>query len=514
MEWTEGYASDVEYTSGFYQEQSPVFLNFACVLNGIEPVALDQPYTYFELGFGRGLTVNVLAAGNPLGRFYAADFNPAHVAGAQQLADAAGLDNLTLLENSFAELAEGKVAGLPQFDFITLHGIYTWVTAENRTHIINFISRYLKSGGIVFLSYNAMPGWSTALPLQRLLTEHAAVNPNRSDLQIRNAADFADRLNTVGAAYFSDTPSLKSRVDMLKTRDPQYLVHEYMHRHWQPLYHADVARDLATAKLEYAGSADLHFAYPALYLNPEKLALINGVSDPALRETLKDYMLNSMFRKDIFVRGARRMPTIRHAECLQQVGLMLLAPREHVKLQMKLTAIEIKVRDEIYNPVLDALAERPHTLAELHALPWVNKPSIGDMGQIAALLTASGQATIYDTGAGNINSRPALKMNYALAARTLYNDEYRVLVSPLAGSGIGVSYVDRLIYFLLVRQSQQIDVTAIARQAWNIMAQQGRRLMKGDKLLESEQEHVAELERLTNALLTLKIPRWRQWGMI
>lgn len=41
--------------------------------------------------------------------------------------------------------------GLPQFDFITLHGIYTWVSRENRQHIVDFIARYLKPGGIVSL---------------------------------------------------------------------------------------------------------------------------------------------------------------------------------------------------------------------------------------------------------------------------------------------------------------------------------------------------------------------------
>ncbi|RYZ90024.1 MAG: methyltransferase, partial [Moraxellaceae bacterium] len=85
MDWTAGYVSDVEYTAGFYTEQAPGLLNFACILNGVEPVDTSKSFNYCELGFGRGLTVNVLAAANPQGRFYAADFNPAHVAGARQL---------------------------------------------------------------------------------------------------------------------------------------------------------------------------------------------------------------------------------------------------------------------------------------------------------------------------------------------------------------------------------------------------------------------------------------------
>jgi hypothetical protein len=34
MDWTAGYASDVEYTTGFYAEQAPGYLNLVCALNG------------------------------------------------------------------------------------------------------------------------------------------------------------------------------------------------------------------------------------------------------------------------------------------------------------------------------------------------------------------------------------------------------------------------------------------------------------------------------------------------
>jgi SAM-dependent methyltransferase len=399
MDWTAGYASDVEYTAGFYREQSPAYLNFVCVLHGMEPVALNKSFTYFELGFGRGLTANLLAAAHPQGSFYAADFNPAHVAGARQLAAAAQLDNLTLLENSFAELAQGEVKDLPQFDFITLHGIYTWVTQENRQHIVDFIARYLKPGGIVYLSYNAMPGWAVSLPLQRLLVEHADLFPARSDVQVKNAAGFVEKLDKAQAAYFTLNAALKGRLEMLKTGNPNYLVHEYMHKHWQPMYYIDVARDLAAAKMDFVGSADLPFAYPALYLNAEKQETLNAISDAGLRETVKDYFLNTGFRKDVFVRGARKMSVARQSEWLSQVGLVLVIPRAQVTLSMKLIFGEVNGREDVYGPVLDALAKQPHTLAELSALPALKGQTPGNLAQVAALLTASGQAALYFSGA-------------------------------------------------------------------------------------------------------------------
>ena len=514
MDWTAGYASDVEYTAGFYREQSPAWLNFVCVLNGYEPVPLNKSFTCFELGFGRGLTANLLAASYPQGQFYAADFNPGHVAGARQLAASAQLENLILLENSFFELADGQVKGLPQFDFITLHGIYTWVTAENRAHIVNFINRYLKPGGIVYMSYNAMPGWSATLPLQRLLVEYADLHPGRSDLQIKAAAGFVEKLEAAQAGYFTVNPSLKPRLDMLKTGNTNYLVHEYMHKHWQPMYHADVARDMAGAKLDYAGSAELPYAYPGLFLTPEKQELINGLSDPALRETMKDYFLNTAFRKDVFVRGARRMSSPRQAEWLSQVGMALIVPRADVSLSMKLVVGEVNAREEVYGPVLDALARQPHTLAELAALPALQGQGLGNLAQIAAILTASGQAAFFFASNGKVATESALRMNRTLAANVRYGDEYQALSSPILGNGLSSNFIERVVYLVLGQNVRDPDLAQVVKQAWQVMAAQGRRMIKDGKLLETEAENLAELEVQIKPVLTHKLPLWRQLKMI
>ncbi|MBI3230130.1 MAG: methyltransferase regulatory domain-containing protein [Burkholderiales bacterium] len=513
MDWTAGYASDVEYTAGFYREQSPVFLNFACVLNGYEPIALNKPYTYFELGFGRGLTANILAASNPNGQFYAADFNPAHVAGARQLAESAQLSNITLLENSFAELAEGKVE-LPQFDFITLHGIYTWVTAENRQHIANFIARYLKPGGIVYISYNAMPGWATALPLQRLLVEHADLHPNRSDMQINEGAEFIEKINQMQANYFVANPALKGRLEMLKNGSRNYLVHEYMHKHWQPMYHVDVARDMAVAKLDYIGSADLPFAYQALYLSPERLAMLNSVSDRSLRETIMDYFFNTAFRKDIFMRGARRINAIRQSECLAGIGMALVVNRENINLTMKLTVGEVNGKEEVYGPVIDAIAKQPQTMGELGSVPALAGQTYGNLTQIASMLVASNQAGIFFSHGMQVATDAAKRLNRAIAAQTRYSDEYQAFSSPLLGNGISVNFLERVLYLMMVQNPKMSDAASLAKEAWKMMGPQGRRMIVDGKSLEGDEANIAELTKQFDVLLKNRVPLWKQLRMM
>jgi len=515
MDWTVGYASDIEYTAGFYREQSPAYLNFVCLLNGYEPVALDRPFCYCELGFGRGLTSNILAASNPQGEFYATDFNPAHVAGARALSEAAHIPNLHLFENSFEEMASGGVPDLPQFDFITLHGIYTWVTAENRQHIVQFISKYLKPGGVVYVSYNAMPGWSTALPLQRLLVEHADLAPGRSDAQMKSAAAFVQQLEGAQAGFFKANPGLKSRLDMLGSGNVNYLVHEYLHKHWQPLYFADVARDLVDAKLDYVGSAELAQAYPTLFFTPEKLALIDSSADFVFRETLKDYFLNTSFRKDVFVRGARAMPALRQKELLQDLRVVALVPRGTANLKLKLGSSEIDARPEIYDPVLDALSQGPKSMGELSQLPALkNRPS-GAMSQVAALLVVSGQAAIYPVLEPAAPVATAQRLNRVLASQARYSDDYQALASPVLGSGLGVSYPERVLYGILAAEQRgPLNAQQLAEKAWGTMQASGRRMAKDGKPIQDPADNLAALSVLAKSCLEHRLPLWKALQML
>lgn len=514
MDWTAGYASDVEYTAGFYREQAPGALNFTCILNGIEPVPTDTEFTYFELGFGRGLTANVLAAAHANGRFYAADFNPAHVAGARQLAADAKLTNLTLLENSFEDLAEGQVDGLPQFDFITLHGIYTWVTVDNRRHIVNFIKRYLKPGGLVYASYNAMPGWSSALPLQRLIVEHADLHPDRSDAQVKAAAQFIDKLSEAKAGFFAVNPGLKPRLDTLKTGGANYLVHEYMHKHWQPMYFADVARDLADAKLDFAGSADPSANYHGLFLSAEKLELVKSNPDAIFTETIKDYFLNTSFRKDVFVRGARRMTPARQAEWLARTGLQLLVPRDTATLSLKLPNGEVNARPEIYNPVLDALERGPQTLGQLAELPALGGTLMRSLAQVAALLVSSGQAEVFIGTPVRASVATATQMNRALANKGRFGDEYQALVSPVMGTGIVADFMERFVYHALTQKIDKSDNDALAQHSWKLLQAQGRLIVKEGKALQSPEENMAEIRDRVAVIVNKRLPLWRAMGII
>ncbi|MFT4433218.1 class I SAM-dependent methyltransferase [Caballeronia sp. 15715] len=143
---------------------------------------------------------------------------------AASVRDEAKLPNLTLLENSFGELAQGAVE-LPMFDYITMHGIISWISDETRAQIVQFLKRYLKPGGVVQVSYNAMPGLAQVLPLQRLLMRGAAKGGDAWS----GALELATKLADLDALHFKRNPDSLARVQGFPGLDPSYLVHEYLH---------------------------------------------------------------------------------------------------------------------------------------------------------------------------------------------------------------------------------------------------------------------------------------------
>ena len=155
MVWNEGYVAEVNYTYGFYGELSPLKLGFASALKSVQTPNTAQSFNYCELACGRGYSANLLAATYPQAQFYANDFNPSHIIEANALAESAGTRNVHFFDDSFEEFIDRD---LPNFDFIVLHGIYSWISPKNRQAIVNFIRKKLKVGGLVYISYNALPG--------------------------------------------------------------------------------------------------------------------------------------------------------------------------------------------------------------------------------------------------------------------------------------------------------------------------------------------------------------------
>ena len=354
-DWNDGYVVDLPYTTGYYRELSPSMQQFLLLQLGYAPPhAPQEPFDYFEMGFGQGLSLNLHALSHPRGRFRGNDFNPEHVAFARGMAASSGAD-IHVYDDSFADLLERQ---LPDFDYISLHGVWSWISAANRRAIVEFLRRKLKPGGVAFVSYNALPGLASIMPLRHLLAGHErlpdGVDAPRAD-RIRAAVDFAGRLRDGGAHYFRINANVSNLLKVLEGKSPHYLAHEYFNRDWAPMYFSEVAGHLVEAGLSFAGSASPFGCYPEMGLSPAIQDLLNTIGPLDFREDMRDVALNTKFRRDLFVRGARRVLPEESLRLMDQLRFALVVPPEKVDSSITVGMRDFDLPEEIHQPVVDTL---------------------------------------------------------------------------------------------------------------------------------------------------------------
>jgi SAM-dependent methyltransferase len=327
----DGYAADIPYLRDFKPMLAPAWLDHVALVAGIEPPARRNGFAWCDLGCGQGVTAAILAATHPSGVFHGIDAMPVHIDHARRLAAAAAIPNLQLHAVDFAA-AMGLE--LPQFDYIVAHGVYTWIGAEVQCALRRFIDRRLKPGGLVYLSYNAMPGWARDLPFQGLLREFGRALPGDDSGRLAAAAGLARALAGAGVASLAASFIVKELQERPQDYAPAYLVHEFMPAAWQPLYVTEVRRDMATIGLQPAGSATLVENLEWMVLDEAARQTLGAITDPDARELVRDYYLDQRFRCDVFARGNRQLSLGERASRLLSSTFVLARPVPAIRYTM------------------------------------------------------------------------------------------------------------------------------------------------------------------------------------
>ncbi|ABC24627.1 conserved hypothetical protein (plasmid) [Rhodospirillum rubrum ATCC 11170] len=508
-DWTDGYVAEIDYTHGFYRELTPAHLRFCLLSRGLRAPEEDAGVSYCELGFGQGVTLNIVAATHPLASVWGTDFNPSHAAAARQLSLDGGTANTAFGDDSFEEFLARE--DLPTFDFIVLHGIYSWISAENRAVIGRFLRRRLKVGGVVYISYNTLPGWAAIMPLRALMIDHAKAERAGMTERVDKALAFARTLAEGKAGYFTANPAVAPRLEKMATMSRNYLAHEYFNRDWTPLYHADVVRELTAAKLSFAASAHVTDLIDVVALSAPGREMLAAVNDPLFRETLRDYIVNQQFRRDIFTRGALRLTPLEQIEGLRAQRLALIVPRATIPEKATFPIGTTDLKPEIYGPFFDRLDKGPITLADLAAAePALAPLPLATLHQAALVAISQGWVAPCPEAAGEGARRKATKrFNAAVLERARRSADLTVLASPVLGGGLGVDRIQQL--FLLARAEKHPDPASFV---WGILSSQGQRLVKEGKPLEDVDQNMAELRLRAQTFTDSFLPLYDRLGIV
>jgi len=391
--WSAGYTTDTAYIPGYYPNQSPLHLHLACLLGSVAAIVpAAGPLCYLEFGCGHGFGALVLAASNPKWMVTGIDFNPAHIAAARALAAETGIANAHFVEADLATLSrEPLIHDIPDADVVTMHGLWSWVADSVRAGIVDLLAAKVKPGGVVQLSYNALPAWQGAIGMQRLVREAGLRLATRSDRQAEAGIEVARALVDAKAGHLSENAFARSLLDHVERANAAYLAHEYMTESWRPCFHADVVSALARAKLDWVASAQLLENFSQLMLNDEARRIAGKFDDPIMRELIKDMCLSRSLRQDVFVRGPRRLSHKERDAALNDVMLALLCRPDEFVWEIDAPVGAANFERRFFGPIVESLAAAPQSVRDLLALPGL--PRRDNPAEVVGMLVGTQQAT-------------------------------------------------------------------------------------------------------------------------
>lgn len=490
-DWTSGYVADIGYTFGYYGELNPLRSTLALLAAGY---AAPEFSACCELGFGQGVSVALHAACSDAA-WHGTDFNPEQAKHARDLAEAGGV-SAQLTDQAFQEFCARE--DLPDFDFIGLHGIWTWISDENRSIIVDFIRRKLKLGGVVYVSYNTLPGWSASAPMRHLMTQHAEIMGARGSgilNRIDSALNFTSDVFAQNPTYLKSAPSVLERFERLKIQNKSYLAHEYFNADWHPMYFADMAEWMSPAKVSFAASATLLDAVEILNLTESQRAFMATIPDGYLRQTVRDFMVNQQFRRDYWVKGARKLSVLEQNEAYRRVRIALVVPRNSVALKVNGALGEGALSAEIYEPILEILADyKAHTLSEIEQKLVAQNIRFVQIVQAVLVLCGAGYASVAQDNAAIGRARKnTQRLNAYLMDQARGSTNIPYLASPVTATGVSVNRFQQLFAFSVTKGKKTPNEWA--EFAFSILSMLDQKIIKDGRTLETDDENREELLR-------------------
>ena len=509
-DWTEGYVADIGYTYGYYNELNPLRHKLAFLNEGL---ALPEISTACELGFGQGISVNIHSAASNV-EYWGTDFNPAQADFAQTLGKMSG-KKVHLFDQAFAEFCQRS--DLPDFDYIGMHGIWTWISDENRAVIVDFVSRKLKVGGVFYISYNTQPGWAASIPLRSLLFEHSQVMGASGQgiaSRVDSALDFTERLFSTNPAYLRANPSVAERFNGMKSQNRSYLAHEFFNKDWQPMLIADIARWLAPSKLDYACSAHYLNHIDVINLTAEQSQFLSEINTPIFKETVRDYIMNQQFRRDYWVKGGRKISPYERIELSRKQRVILTTFRPTISLKVNGLLGEATLGEHIYTPILDVLADyQVKTVEQIEIAVSQKGIDLAEIWQAVIILAGNGLLAPAQENAQITKARKhteLLNLHIMDAARNSGTMGY--LASPVTGGGVSVPRFGLL--FLLARSQGKKQPNDWANFVLQILVAQNQKLIKEGKTLETLEENLAEILTNANTFAVEQLPVLQGLGIV
>ncbi len=250
-----------------------------------------------ELGCATGGNLIPTAWYCPGNELIGIDLSANQVEKGQALINKLGLQNIELRQGDILDLNED----LDSFDFIIVHGVYSWVPSAVREHLLDLSRKLLKPNVLLYLSFNTLPGWRMRGMLRDILL-HACRGIEDANIKLKTAHTALERLeksvahlNALSARY------LKEEIGLIRQAHPSYLLYEYLATENNAFLFSDFLNDISAKKLRYLCDTELAGLFPSTFGDATENALSDIEDDMEVEQWL-DFVSNRNFRRAVLCR--------------------------------------------------------------------------------------------------------------------------------------------------------------------------------------------------------------------
>ncbi len=313
---------EVPYPTTSHVFTHPDNLATAATLLGLKPVPVTH-CRVLELGCAGGGNLIPLALSLPHSEFVGIDASAVQIAEAQAAQSALGLANI-----SFQHLDILKVTpDFGQFDYIIVHGIFSWVPTAVRDKILEICYQNLTPQGVAYVSYNTYPGWHMLGTIREMMLYRTrqTTEPRSKIAKAREVLKFmTDSLTAASELSNSKLVKayagfLQSESEHITTSTDSYVYHEELEAVNDPMYFHEFAAWADRHHLQYLCEAN----FSDVFLNdfpPEVMNdLLKMAHDLVDLEQYMDFLRNRTFRKTLLVHQQQSIVRRLRPEMVQQL---------------------------------------------------------------------------------------------------------------------------------------------------------------------------------------------------
>ncbi len=269
------------------------------------PISAPDKSSVLEIGCGSGGNIIPWAERYPHSRCVGIDIAEAHIESAEKTKRKLGLNNIEFRQADISTLNIERGV----YDYIVCHGVYSWVSEDTQRRILDVCKAALSETGVVYISYNVLPGWRQRGLIRDIMMFGASLEAEAApERKLEGATKF---LALVASSRRKKDDLygryLEEAISRLQTSDPSYLFHEFLEDNNSPCLFTEFMRRAQSVGLQFLSEARPAFMAADDLGEEERRFLETLGSNLIKREQALDIFRNRMLRETLLCHNSHTL---------------------------------------------------------------------------------------------------------------------------------------------------------------------------------------------------------------